>query len=168
MAHDHETRRKVRAAFVQGMPLTSAAEINHVRYATARQWKAKDAESGNDWDIARNARRLSSSGVEAFANQVMDSLCEEFIFTLQAVKADTSLQPIVRTQIVSQLGDAYSKALSASRRAMPNADRLGTAMEVIKFLSTRVGDKAPDIRERFLAVCEESGDALVREFGSGL
>ena len=74
MAHDHETRRKVRAAFVQGMPLTSAAEINHVRYATARKWKADDAKSGNDWDIARNARRMSSSGVEAFANQVMDGL----------------------------------------------------------------------------------------------
>ena len=168
MAHDHETRRRVRASYVQGLPLTSAAEANHVRYATARNWKRLDAEQGADWDLARNARRLSSSGIEAFANQVLDGLAEEFTATLKTLKEQKDLSPQLRTQMMVQLSDAYSKALAASTRAMPNANRLAVAMEVIKFLSGRVGEMAPAIRAEFVRVVEASGDAMVAEFGSGL
>lgn len=168
MAHNHETRRKVRAAYVQGMPLTTAAEANGVRYATSRNWKRADAEEGNDWDLARNARRISSSGVEAFANQVLDGLSEEFVATLAAVKADKAMPAQTRAQIMVQMSDAYSKALAASTRAMPNANRLAVAMEVIKFLSGYITQHAPQIRPAFLAAVESAGDALVGEFGSGL
>lgn len=168
MAHPHELRRKVRASYVQGLPLTTAAAVNGAVYQTVRGWKRQAAQDGDDWDIARNARRLSSSSAEAFANEVLDGLSQEFVATLAAIKGDAELSSTARTQMLVQLGDAYSKALAASSRAMPNANRLMVAMEVIKFLTGYIAKAAPDIRERFIDLVEGAGNEIAREFGSGL
>jgi hypothetical protein len=41
-------------------------------------------------------------------------------------------------------------------------------MEVIKWLTDRVADRAPTLRAPFVELVEALGDELVREFGSGL
>lgn len=167
MAHDRELRRKVRAAYVQGMPLTTAAEVHGISYQTARNWKRHDGTAGHDWDIARQARLLSRSGVEEMANLVLEQLAEQFVATLTALKADEKMPADKRASVLVQLMDGYNKAIGAASRAMPAANRLATAMEVIKFLSTYIAEQSPDLRERFLTVIEGAGDALVAEFGSG-
>ncbi len=135
MAYEKRIRDKVRAKYVQGMALTSAAQACGVPYNTARGWKKVEAEHGNDWDIARNARRMTKSGVEEMANEVLGELATEFLATLKAVKEEEGMKPAARAQILVQLMDGYNKAISAASRAMPNPNRLAVAMDVLKFLS---------------------------------
>lgn len=167
MAYDRSTRNKVRAKFVQGMPLATAAQACKVPYNTVRNWKRQDAEDGNDWDLARNARRMSRSGLEEMANEVLGELAEQFLATINAVKAEPKMSAEKRADILVRLMDGYNKAISAASRAMPNANRLGVAMDVVKFFTSYIAEHHPKQRERFLEIVEAAGDSLVREFGAG-
>ncbi|MNX49162.1 hypothetical protein D3C86_797580 [compost metagenome] len=167
MAYTESTRNKVRAKYVQGAPLATAAKAHKVPYNTARNWKRQDADKGNDWDIARNARRMTKSGMEEMSNEVLGELAEQFLATLQAIKADTSMNAADRSDILVRLMDGYSKSISAASRAMPNANRLAVAMDVLKFLNGFIADKFPGMRRQFVEVTEAAGDAFVREFGNG-
>lgn len=166
MAHDATTRAQLRAKYIGGMPLAGAAEAVGVPYGTARRWKASEAEAGNDWDIARNARRMSKSGLEEMANQVLGELAEQFLTTINTLKQDEKLDAEKRSRILIGLLDGYNKAIAATSRAMPNANRLATAMEVIRWLGSYISDKHPTLRGQFLEVVEGAGDAIVAEFGS--
>jgi uncharacterized protein YjcR len=166
MAHDTSTRAKVRTKYVQGMPLQTAAQACKVAYNTARNWKRADAADGDDWDVARNARRLTKSGVEAMANEVLGELAEQFLVTIDTLKADKKMTAQARAQILVQLMDGYNKAISAASRAMPNANRLAVAMDVSKFLAQYIGEHAPKLREQFVGLLEQAGPAFVREFGN--
>jgi transposase len=165
MAYDTSTRNKVRAKYVQGMALTSAAEACGMPYNTVRNWKRQDAEQGHDWDVSRNARRMTKSGVAEMANRVLEDLAEQFLATIEALKKDTKLSAEARSRILVQLMDGYNKAISASTRAMPNANRLAVAMDVVRFLLAHIAAKHPKLRAAFLEVVEASGDDLAREFG---
>ncbi len=167
MAYDKATRGKVRAKYLQGMSLATAAEVCKVPYNTARNWKRQDAEAGSDWDIARNAQRMTKSGVEDMANEVLGSLAEQFLATLDAVKADKAMKAEKKADILVRLMDGYNKAISAAARAMPHANRLAAAMDVLKFLTLYIGEHHPKLKGPFLEVIEGAGDAFTREFGSG-
>lgn len=167
MAYDTATRKKVRAKYVQGKALTTAALEAEVPYNTVRNWKRADAEAGDDWDIDRSARRMTKTGAEEMVNQVLHELAEQFVATLDALKADKKMKAGDRAKIMVQLTDGYSKALSASTRGAPNSNRLAVAMDVIKFLTDRFSARFPKLRPQFVHAVEQLGDDLVREFGGG-
>ena len=167
MAYDSSTRSKVRAKYVQGLSLAAAAQACKVPYNTARNWKRTDAEAGSDWDIMRNARRMTKSGVEEMANEVLGELAEQFLATLAAVKAEPKMPADKRAQILVQLMDGYNKAISAASRAMPNANRLAVAMDVVKFLGQFIAERFPTMRSKFVEIVESAGDDFAREFGTG-
>lgn len=167
MAYDQSTRHKVRAKFVSGLPLNTAAEACGVPYNTARNWKRDDAEAGDDWDTARTARSMTASGSEEITNQVLGELAEQFLETIKLLKADKKMPAAQRAQILLQLSDSYSKAMAAASRAAPNTNRLATAMDVLRFLSQHIAQHAPKLREAFLKICESAGPEIAREFGNG-
>ena len=142
MAHDQAVRSQVRRRYIEGMSLPSAAEVTGVSYQTARNWKRHDTAAGHDWDMQRNARRMTKSGVEEMANEVLGGLAEQFISTLDAVKKDEKMSAESRAKILVQLMDGYNKAISAATRAMPNANRLAVAMDVIKHLTDLIAKPA--------------------------
>jgi hypothetical protein len=167
MAYDRSTRNKVRAKFVGGLALATAAEACKVPYNTARNWKRQDAEDGTDWDVMRNARRMTHSGVSEMANEVLGEVAEQFLATIEAVKKDPKMPAQQRADILVRLMDGYSKAISSASRAMPNANRLATAMDVVKFLSVFIASRFPKERQKFIEITEAAGDDFVREFGGG-
>lgn len=166
MAHSDQLKAKVRAAYIQGGVLSTAAALHGVPYATARAWKRKASEAGHDWDIARNARRMTKSGLESMANEVLEGLAEQFTATITALKTDKEMKPSPRGQLLVQLMDGYSKAIAAATRAMPSSNRLAIAMDVIRFLTMRFGERFPKLREAFVQAVEQLGDDLVAEFGT--
>lgn len=166
MAYDTATRKKLRAHYVQGLALTTAATRAGVPYNTARNWKRQDGEAGDDWDIARGANRLTKSGVEEMVGQVLAKVALQFVATLDALESDKHIKAVDRSKIMVQLMDGYSKAVAASTRGSPNSNRLAVAMDVIKFLTDRISHQAPKLRPQFVALCEALGPDLMREFGS--
>lgn len=166
MAHSPEKRAEVRANYIyKSMAMPQAAEMAGIPLGTARAWKKADELAGKDWDVQRNARRMTGGGVAAMANEVLEELAVQFQATLKALKEDEKLKASERSRIMVQLMDGYAKAISASSRAMPNANRLAVAMDVVRWITTLLGQHAPEMREHFLAIIEGAGDAMVREFG---
>ena len=168
MAHEPGKRSRLRDEYVRGLPLSEAAAVAQVPYPTARNWKRQGAARGDDWDVARAARRMSGSGVEAMANEVLEGLAEQYLVTLEMLKTSPpdSLCAQQRADILVRLMDGYNKAISASARAMPHANRLAAAMDVVRFLTALITERSPDLREKFIALVETSGEDLVREFGA--
>jgi len=165
MAHDTATRNKVRAKYIGGMPLTSAADAAHVPYNTARRWKAQALEEGDDWDVSRSARRMTKGGIEEMANLVLADLAEQFTHTLKVLREDRKLSAEARARIMVQLMDGYNKAIAAATRAMPDANRLAVAMDVIKHLTVLFAERFPKLRPQFVHAVEQLGDELAKAFG---
>ncbi len=167
MAYDANIRGKVRAKYLQGMPLATAAELCKVPYNTARNWKRTAADDGDDWDLAKNARRMSKGGMQEMANEVLGGLAEQFLATIEAIKADPKMDAAKRADILVKLMDGYNKAIGAASRAMPNGNRLAVAMDVLKFMTVFIGKSAPKLQKQFLEIAEQAGPEFVREFGTG-
>lgn len=167
MAYDQTTRGKVRTKFLQGMALDAAAQLCKVPYNTARNWKRQAKAAGDDWDLARNARRMSKGGMEEMANDVLGGLAEQFLATIEAIKADPNMAATVRADILVKLMDGFNKAIGAASRAMPNGNRLAVAMDVLKFMTMFIGKKAPKLQKQFIELAEAAGPEFVAEFGSG-
>lgn len=167
MAYDASTRGKVRSKYLAGMPLAGAAEVCKVPYNTARNWKRSAADAGDDWDLAKNARRMSKGGMEEMANEVLGGLAEQFLATIEAIKADPKMPASTRADILVKLMDGYNKAISAASRAMPNGNRLAVAMDVLKFLTVFIGKQSPKLQKQFIEIAEAAGPEFVREFGTG-
>lgn len=166
MAHDQKTRQAVRAKYVQGMPLNTAAELCGVAYPTARAWKAKAEQGGDDWDVARNARRLTQGGVEELTGQILQDLAEQFVATIEAMKTATDISPQAKAEMLAQLSDSYVKTIRAAGSANPKLNRLSVAMDVIKELNSFIGGQYPKLREAFVEVLEAFGPELVRNFSA--
>jgi uncharacterized protein YjcR len=167
MAYDATTRGKVRSKYLQGMPLTGAADVCKVPYNTARNWKRQAEDAGDDWDLAKNARRMSKGGMEEMANEVLGGLAEQFLATIEAIKSDPKMAADKRADILVKLMDGYNKAISAASRAMPNGNRLAVAMDVLKFLTVFIGKSSPKLQKQFIEIAEAAGPEFVREFGTG-
>ena len=72
MAYSAETKRKLRANYIKGMTLKASSVAVSVKYETARNWKRKAEQEGDDWDNVRAAHNVSKSGVKALTAAVIE------------------------------------------------------------------------------------------------
>jgi transposase len=165
MAHNQKTRGQVRAKYIQGMPLATAAETCSVGYQTARNWKRLGKENGDDWDTARAARRLSKSGIEDLTSQVLEELTVQFLATFEAMKQHETMEPEKKAEILARLSDSYVKTVNAAGRANPALTELSRTMEVLKELNEFIGVKFAKHRAAFLEILEAYGQEVARKHG---
>lgn len=166
MAHDPKTRSKVRASYVQGHSLPEASAEHGVPYQTARNWMRADKAAGNDWDIARHARRMTRGGQASLTHEVLEALAEQFSLTLTQLKTAPDIDPMKRTELLLRLSDAYSKTMSAAARGNPKLDALSVAMDVLRELGAFIGEYFPDLRERMVEVMDAFGPHIVTKVAS--
>lgn len=166
MAHADTTRNQVRAKFVQGLPLETAAELSEVSYNTARNWKRKAKLDGDDWDIARRAKRMTRGGIAEMTGEIMEDMVEQFAATMKSMQAVKDMQPMHKADILLKLSDAYVKTMAAAARGNPKLDRLSVAMDVLRELGAYVAEHYPQMRTDFLDVAESFGPEVVRKFGN--
>ncbi len=164
MAYDQSVRNKVRAKYVQGLPLASAAELAKVPYNTARNWKRQAGEDGDDWDVARNAKRLTQGSVQDLTGQILMDLAEQFEATIKAMREAKDLAPQAKADMLLKLSDGYVKTMAAAGRGNPKLNRLAVAMDVLKELAGFIADKYPKQRAQFLDMAEAFGPVLAQRF----
>lgn len=161
MAHDPQKKAQVRASFVQGLPLQSAAAQHDVSYQTARNWKGAAKREGDDWDVARTARRMTRGGMASLTNEILEGLATQFAATLQVMQEAKNMEPIKQADMLLRLSDAYVKCMAAAARGNPKLDSLAVAMDVLRELGEFVRENAPDLRERMLELLEAFGPHIV-------
>ena len=166
MAHDAEIRRAVRGDYVfKQLGLEVAAVMHEVPVATARRWKREALAAGDDWDKARSAQMIAGGGIEDVVRQTLAVVVQQVQATVEALQADVNMPPGEKVKALASLADAYNKLMAASRRLMPETDKLATAMDVLKRQGEFVRARHPKHVGAFAELLESFADELARVYG---
>ena len=165
MAHPPEIQAKLRAAYVYDrLGLEAAAEKAGISIATARRWKREAETSGDDWERARSAARLSGDGTQTIAQLILDDYLVLHQATIESVKGADNISPIDKAEIMSRMADAFTKTMSAVSKASPQLNRLGIATDVLQRLSRYTAEVHPHQVEALLEVLEPFAAELSRDY----
>lgn len=166
MAHGEEARRAVRAAYVfDQLPLDSAASKGGIPYDTVRNWKREAKKLGDDWDKARAAQMIAGGGIEDVVRQTLGIVVQQVQATVQAIQEADDMSPATKVDMLASLADAYNKLMAASRKMMPETDKLAVATDVAKRLSDFVRANYPQHAPAFAEILGPFGDELAKAYG---
>lgn len=172
MAHGKEVRDAVRRDYIaQGMAPEVLGPMHGVGVATVIRWRREARDAGDNWDRLRTARRLGSGGPEELAmGQILEFL-ELNQFALTEIRKmrespDGAALPIDDyTKRLVGLQDGFNKMMAASRRILPQTDRLMVAAGVVEEFAAFLSDKHPALMARFLDVLPEFQQIVEKKYG---
>jgi len=163
MAHSPDKKVKLRAAFIGGLPLEAAADKVGVPLPTARNWYREAKKAGDDWDAFQRASLMVSGGS---VEQALGRIIAAALLRCEALETSIgAMEPIESVKAMATLGDTISKLRAASRGMMPEADKLGVAMDVLKRELEFVRAKHPRHAAAVAEVLESFGAELARAYG---
>ena len=166
MAKPVNLRAKLKKHFAfDRLSLEQAAKLCDVSYGTAQRWKNKAKEEGDDWDKLRGANDLASGDAEEVTRTALTELLLQFKSTLDIIKADETISPVHRVQLLSSLMDNIQKGTSAMRRLLPETNELAVAMKVLRGMAEFVQQRFPQHGSAFVEILEPFGDELERILG---
>ena len=161
MAHKPEVKNAARSAYVyDALTLEQIAERHGISVHTVGRWKREARDTGDDWDRARGAARLSGQGSEAVTAAVLEDFVLLFQSTIADLKADKEIKPIARAEAISRLTDAYNKTMSAAAKSSPKLNKLAVAMEILQYLTSFIREDYPHLVESFAEMLESFGRKL--------
>lgn len=165
MARPPEERMKLRTAYIGGLPLEAAADKAGVPYATARNWFRAAREEGDDWDKFRAASLIvAGGGIEQAMGRIIAAglmRCEALLEGLQ----DPEISPVDAAKAMATLSDTVAKLRAGGKSLMPEADKLGIAMDVLKRLAAYIQENHPQQAGAFAELLPAFGQELARAYG---
>lgn len=165
MAHPPETRAALRAAYLSGLDLEAAADKADVPFATARRWKADARDGGDDWDKFRRVSLIVAGGeIEQAMGRVLAATLLRAEATLERLN-EAEIDPLEATRAVASLMDSINKGHAVGQRLMPQTDKLGVAMDVLKRLGEFIAKRKPALAGEFVEQLEAFGDEIARAYG---
>ncbi|HGI5912855.1 TPA: DUF1804 family protein [Yersinia enterocolitica] len=166
MAHPQETRDRLRRSYIFcQMSLEIAAAQAAVSFVTARRWKKEAQDNGDDWDKLRAAHVIAGGGLEDIARAVLTGLVTQYQTTLEQLNGDSQLPAQKRVELLASLADAFNKAISASKKILPETSQLAIALDVIQKLSLFISEKHPQHLAAFVEILEPFGDEVEKHYG---
>ncbi|HDL8284769.1 TPA: DUF1804 family protein [Yersinia enterocolitica] len=166
MAHPQETRDRLRRSYIFGqMSLEIAAAQASVSFVTARRWKKEAQDAGDDWDKLRAAHVIAGGGLEDIGRAVLTGLVTQYQTTLEQLNGDARLPAKQRVELLASLADAFNKAISASKKILPETSQLAIALDVIQKLSIFISEKHPQHLAAFVEILEPFGDEVEKHYG---
>lgn len=165
MAHPPEKRLELRTAYIGGLPLEAAADKAGVPYATARNWFIAARKEGDDWDKFRAASLIvAGGGIEQAMGRIIAAglmRCEALLERLE----DPKIPPGEAVKAMATLGDTVAKLKAAGKSMMPEADKLGVAMDVLKRLAAYLQENHPQHAAAYAELLPVFGEELARAYG---
>lgn len=155
---------KLRTAYIGGLPLEAAADKTGVPYGTARNWFREAKAEGDDWDKFRAASLIvAGGGIE----QAMGRIIAAGLMRCEALLERVALleDPNEAVKAMAILGDTVAKLRAAGKSMMPEADKLGVAMDVLKRLSIYIQENHPQQAGAFAELLPVFGQELARAYG---
>ena len=169
MAYPKDTRDKVRRAYVfNQLSLELVAAQHGVTFKTARRWKTDAKEAGDDWEAIRVAHTMASGGMEEVARSVLTGLIIQFQATIEQINTTPDLNPIAKVTALASLSDAYNKAVSASKRVLPETSQLAISLEVLQMFSGFIQEHYPQHLHAFAEVLEPFGNLIEKTYGKNV
>lgn len=166
MAHGEEKIRAVRASYVfDQLGLEVAAMKHGIPDGTAKRWKREAKAEGDDWDKARSAQMIAGGGIEDVVRQTLAVVVQQVQATVETIQAAPDMPPAEKVQMLASLADAYNKLMAASKRLMPETDKLAVAMDVVKRFGEHIAKRKPSLAGEFVEQIEAFGEELARVYG---
>ncbi|EKN6162471.1 DUF1804 family protein [Yersinia enterocolitica] len=166
MAHPQETRDRLRRSYIFGqMSLEIASAQAGVSFVTARRWKKEAQDAGDDWDKLRAAHVIAGGGLEDIGRAVLTGLVTQYQTTLEQLNCNSDLPAQKRVELLASLADAFNKAISASKKILPETSQLAIALDVIQKLSIFISEKHPQHLAAFVEILEPFGDEVEKHYG---
>lgn len=184
MALDPALKTAVRAGYLNGLSLENAAAQAGVGFETARKWKRKAKDAGDDWDRFRAASLLSEGGLEEVLRSALKLAINQSNATFEMIE---NLKPpefpgvdadpeqyaaygeamaryaLQRVQATTSLADALNKMGSLVKRLMPETDALAIQLQTLKAFAAFVATRFPAA----LPALAEPLEAFGREVSGG-
>lgn len=155
MAHPRETRDALRRAYIFGNQSLELLAIQQgVSFSTAMRWKKVASDEGDDWEVLRSANLLASGAPEDVARAILSGLMVQVQTTLEKLSAAEDIPAQERVQLLSSLSDAYTKAVAASKKVLPETDRIATAIATVTALSQFIQSRYPQHLAAFVEIIE--------------
>jgi len=133
MAHDTDTRHRVRHAYIESrLSIEVIAALFNISARTIHRWKEDSKQHGDDWDKAQGVALLAGEEMENTTRHVLAALVFQIKSAIELMNADDNLTPSVKVQLLASLADALYKSVAASKRLMPQTSKHATAHEVMK------------------------------------
>ena len=166
MAHPQDAREKVRRLYVfEQLPLEMAALQAEVPIGTARRWKSADKAKGDDWDKVKTAHVMASGGAEEIARAIFTGLMIQYQAVIEQLNADNSQPPAEKVQMLTSMADAFNKTVAASRRVLPETNKLAVALGVIEDFAGYVQKQKPELLPAFVELLEGFGAVIEANYG---
>lgn len=172
MAHSKAVRDAVRRDYIaQGMAPEVLGPMHGVGVATVIRWRREARDTGDDWDRLRAARRLSSGAPEDIAMALMMEYLEHNQFAIAELRKlrespdGAALAIDDYTKRLVGLQDGFNKMMAASRRILPQTDRLMVAAGVVEDFAAYLSDRHPALRMSFLDVLPEFQQIVEKKYG---
>ncbi|MBI3445626.1 MAG: DUF1804 family protein [Magnetospirillum sp.] len=166
MAHAPETKAAVRDGYVSGkLTLERAAAAHDVPLATVRKWKSAAERNGDDWDRARAAHSLTTSGASSVAQLVLHDFLMLHESAVEALRADTNMPALARAEAMAKLADAFTKTMAAVAKAAPDLGRFAVAAELLQDFAAFVRERFPAHALALAEVLEPFSLDIARKYG---
>jgi len=165
MALPKDTKARIKTAYIESrMPITTLAAMFSVDASTISRWKQADLKQGDDWDKAQAAALLAGNELESTTQRALAKLICQIERTIDDVEHYQDTTPVIKTQCLASLVDGLHKATHASRRIMPQANKLAIAREAIKYFVQFAQLNYPQQAADLIEVIEAFGSQLPRVF----
>ncbi|MBE2895467.1 DUF1804 family protein [Pasteurellaceae bacterium HPA106] len=164
MAHDAKTKAHVRRYYVfEMLTLEQSAEKAGVSFGTARRWKKQAQNAGDDWDMVREAATMAGGQAEEVSRGLLTRFILHFTKVMDEVE-NAEMSPSEKAELLSGLGDSFTKMTAASKRILPEVSELATAMKTIELFGHYIQSKKPHLLSDFLDLLDGFGQTLNKEF----
>jgi transposase len=173
MAHPKTVRDAVRRDYIaQGMSPEVLGPMHGVSVASVIRWRRDARENGDDWDKHRAARRLSSGVPEDITRDLLMEFLEHHRHAMEQLRkareganGQAALSADDYASLLAKLQDGFNKMMAASKRMMPETDRLIVAAGVVEDLATFLTSKHPTLMAGFLDVLPEFQQLVEKKYG---
>jgi len=166
MALPKDTKARIKTAYIESrLPISALASMFGVDPSTISRWKQNDLKQGEDWDKAQAAALLAGDELEQTTHKALAKLICQIERTIDDIASgENTAEAVIRTQCLASLIDGLHKASHASRRIMPQANKLAIAREAIKHFVQFAQLNYPQQAADLIEVIEAFGSQLPRVF----
>ncbi|MMZ41795.1 hypothetical protein D3C81_178960 [compost metagenome] len=169
MAHPQTTKDAVRRDYVtKGISLEVLGPMHGISVATVTRWRRDARENGDDWDKHRAALRLSSGQPEDISRNLLVEFmaCQEYGMSLmRQAREDGKMSAQEYGDLLVRMQDGFNKMMAASRRILPETDRLIVAAGVMEDLAAFLSSKHPALMAGFLDVLPAFQQIVEKKYG---
>jgi len=105
---------------------------------------------------------LAGEGMESVARQMLADYVVQHKALMDLINGDATLGAAAKVDMLASLADSFNKTVAASRRVLPETNKLATALGVINKLSDFIRANFPQHAAAFVEILEPFGEELSR------